>query len=357
MGRTWAEDMASRGTSVKRSTICGAAVVLSGMGLPMCAQGTAATGLQPREATVTAATPTPALPHPPAATFPPVNPANFTAAHPTVETVNGFLHALWGVDENRIWSVASIQPTTAPGVVRVQVYLAEKQQPGKMAQTVMYITPDGKHAIAGEVVNFGLQPFAEIRTLLQQQATGPARGAASKDLEFVEFADLQCPGCKAAQATIDQLAQDFPQARIVYENLPLTAVHPFALQAAAVGQCVRQSKGDPAFFTYAQKVYETQADLTAAKVDATLRAAATAAGVDPSAAMTCATSPATTEAVNAIAKLAAEIGVSNTPTLVVNGRALPITQMSYDNLAKTIVYQASLDGITVKQQPHLTTLK
>ena len=286
-----------------------------------------------------------------------MNPKNFTAPSPTVDTVNSFLHALWGVDENRIWSVAAIQPTVAPGVVRVQVYVAEKSQPGKTGQTVLYITPDGKHAIAGEVVNFGAKPFEETRTLLQQQANGPARGAASKDLELVEFADLQCPNCKAAQSTMNQLAQDFPQAHIVYENLPLTTVHPFASQAAAVGNCVRQAKGDPAFFTYAQKVYDTQADLTQEKADATLRAAVTAAGADPGAAMTCAAAPAAQDAVNATIKLAAQIGVSNTPTLVVNGRALPLTQLPYDALARVIVYQGSLDGITVQQNPHLTTLK
>ena len=334
-----------------------AGVVVGAAGMTAWAQAPAAAALQPRQNAVAPATPTPTLPKTPAEGFPPVNPANFTAPSPAVATVNEFLHALWGVDENRTWSVASIQPTSAPGVVRVQVYVEEKTQPGKLAQTVMYITPDGKHAIAGEVVNFGPKPFEETRTLLQQQANGPARGAAGKDLELVEFADLQCPGCKAAQETMDRLVQDFPQARVIFENLPLPAVHPYASEAAAVGVCVRQAKGDPGFFRYAQKVYDTQADLTAEKADATLRSAVTAAGADPTAAMSCASTPATKDAVSASVKLAEKVGVSNTPTLVVNGRALPLGQVPYDGLAKLIVYQGSLDGITVKQQPHLTTLK
>lgn len=332
-------------------------LVVSAAGFTSWAQAPAPRVLQSRQGAVSPATPTPALPKAPSETFPAINPANFTAPSPTVATVNDFLHALWGVDVNRTWSVASIEPTSAPGVVRVQVFVAEKTQPGKLAQTILYITPDGKHAIAGEVVNFGPRPFEETRTLLQQQADGPARGAAGKELELVEFADLQCPNCKAAQETMDRLIQDFPQARVVFENLPLTAVHPYAFEAAAVGLCVRQAKGDPGFFTYAQKVYDAQADLTAEKADATLRAAVTAAGADPAAAMSCASTPATKDAVNVSVKLAAQIGVSNTPTLVVNGRALPLGQIPYDGLARLIVYQGSLDGITVKQQPHLTTLK
>ncbi len=344
--------------SAALSLVLGALTVTGGA--QTAAAGTAsgaATALQPRQNAVTQATPTPTLPKAPAQTFPALNPANFTAPTPTVETVNSFLHALWGVDENRTWSVASIMPTAAPGVVRIQVYVAEKTQPGKMAQTAMYVTPDGKHVIAGEVVNFGPKPFEETRTRLQQEANGPARGATSEDLELVEFADLQCPNCKAAQATMDRLMADFPQARVIYEDLPLTTVHPFAMQAAEVGHCVRQAKGDPAFFTYAQKVYDTQADLTKEKADATLRAAVTAAGADPVGVMTCASTPATAEAIKATMKLADAIGVSNTPTLVVNGRALPLTQVPYDALARVIVYQGSLDGITVKEQPHLSTLK
>ncbi len=313
--------------------------------------------LQPRSEAVSTATPTPSLPKTSGEGFPAVNPKNFTASSPTVETVNEFLHALWGLDGNRVWSVAAIEPTIAPGVVRVQVYVAEKTQPSKIGQTVLYVTPDGKHAIAGEVVNFGAKPFEDTRQLLQQQANGPARGAASKDLELVEFADLQCTACKAAQATMDQLVQDFPQARVIYENLPLTAVHPYAFQAAAIGHCVRQAKGDPAFFAYASKVYDTQADLTKDKADATLRAAVTASGADAGAAMACASAPAAQDAVNATLKLASTVGVSNTPTLVINGRALAMSQISYEGLARVVVYQGSLDGIAVKQQPHLTTLK
>ena len=331
--------------------------VVSGVGMTARAQASAAAALQPRQSAVSPATPPPTLPKGPGETFPSVNPANFTAETPTVATVNDFLHALWGVDENRIWSVAAIQPTSAPGVVRVQVYVAEKTQPGKLGQTILYITPDGKHAIAGEVVNFGAKPFEETRILLQKEADGPARGAAGKDLELVEFADLQCPHCKAAQETMDRLVQDFPQARVIHEDLPLTAIHPYAFQAASVGHCVREAKGDAGFFAYAKKVYDTQADLTPEKADATLRAAVTAAGADPAAVMSCASTSATKEAVNARVKLAAQIGVSNTPTLVVNGRPVPLGQIPYDGLAKVIVYQGSLDGITVQEQPHLSTLK
>jgi protein-disulfide isomerase len=306
-------------------------------------------------ASVTAQAPAPEAAAP--IKFPAVDPKNFTAASPTPDAVNEFLHAVWGVDENREWRVMAIQPSPVQGFVKVDVFVADKRQPTRIGNYMFLITPDGKHAVQGDLAPFGTHPFAETRNTLQQHADGPARGAASKDLELVEFADLQCPNCKAAQSTMDNLAKDFPQAHIVFQNLPLTSVHPFAMQAAEVGNCVRQAKGDAAFFTYAQKVYDTQADLTAEKADATLRAAVTAAGADPAAVMTCSTQPATKAAVDASVKLAGDLGITSTPTLVVNGRILPLTQVPYAGLKRLVVFQGQLDGITVKEQPSLTTLK
>ncbi len=288
--------------------------------------------------------------------FPPVDPKNFTAASPSVETVNSFLHALWGFDVNRAWSVAAIQPTIAPGVVRVQVLVAEKNQAGRIGQTTMYITPDGKHTIAGEVIDFGAKPFAENRATVLARADGPVRGTAAKDLEIAAFVDLGNPASKAAQTIMDQIAQDIPQAHLVYMALPLSG-HPASFLAAAVGGCVRQAKGDPGFFTYIQKVFDTQADLTAEKSDATLRAAVTAAGGDPAAALTCANSAAAQGAVNASVKLATDLGIYQAPVLVVNGRILPVAQVPYEALKRVIVFQGSLDGLAVQAQPSLKTLK
>ena len=289
--------------------------------------------------------------------FPEIDSKNFTATSPTRETVDSFLHAVWGVNENQEWRIAGIQPASVPGFTKVEVYVGDKRQPTRIASYSFLITPDGKHAVQGDLAPFGAKPFEDTRMTLEQRADGPARGAASKDLELVEFSDLQCPNCKAAQATIDNLAQDFPQAHIVFQNLPLTSIHPFAMQAAEVGNCVRQAKGDPAFFVYAKKVYDTQADLTTEKADATLRAAVTAAGADPAAVMTCSTQPTTRVAVEASMRLASDLGISATPTLVVNGRIVPLGQVPYAALKNVVVYQGKLDGITVKEQPTLSTLK
>jgi protein-disulfide isomerase len=283
--------------------------------------------------------------------FPQVNPKYFTAPSPTVDTVNAFLKALWGYDENRIWRVEAIQTTAAPGVSKVVVFISDKSPNAKVQTAAFFVTPDGNHVIAGDgVVPFGATPFADLRKILQTRADGAGRGAASKDLLLVEFADLECPHCKEAQATMDQLVKDFPNARVVFQSFPLTQVHPFAFKAAAYGYCVQKQKDD-AFFTYAAAVFDTQAGLTAETADTTLKNAVTKAGLDPAAIDACAATPAIKDQVNASIKLSEDAGVNQTPELAVNGHLLPISQVPYETLKKIIAYQAQLDGVSTGAVP------
>ena len=293
----------------------------------------------------------------PAEMFPPVNLKNFTAASPSREEVNSFLKALWGYDENRVWDVAAVLTTPAAGVAKVVVFVKDKTQPDKGQTTVFFTTPDGKHAISDNVIDFGATPFADTRKVMQEKADGAARGAKGNELLLVEFADLQCPHCKEFQTTMDSIAQDFPMAKIVFENYPITEIHPWAMRAADEGECVRKAKGDAGFFTYIQAVFDGQAGLTNEQGLATLAAAATKAGADPKQAAACAETPAIRAAVEAQKKLGIDIGVDQTPMLVVNGHVLPASQIPYETLRKIIAFQANNDGVKVALQPELNTLK
>lgn len=333
-----------------REMVVGFACALA-MSVPMAAQNV------PASNTPVASAPAPQ----PAATeeahpFPAVNPKNFTAQSPSVDEVNSFLKALWGYDTNRIWQVEGIVKTPAPGVAKVVVWIGDKRAPGKSQPLVFFTTPDGKHAIADNVMDFGAKPFAETRKTLQDRASGPARGAKSNELLIVEFADLQCDRCRETQEKMDSLAQDFPQARIVFEDIP-EANHPYAEQAALDGYCVRKTKGDDAFFSYVQAVYAKQAGLTAQSVDATLKAALAAAGADPAAVAACAAAPEAKAAIEANHKLAEDLGLGQVPVLSVNGHIVAVSAIPYETLKQMVAYQAEQDGITVHLQPTLSNLK
>lgn len=290
----------------------------------------------------------PAAPAPAAAApvFPKPDPANFTATSPTQETVNAFLQTSWGYDESRMWQVHAIEKTSVEGVSKVIIYVGDKTGKQKAGAIEFFVLPDEKHAIAGdEVIPFGAHPYAEYRAKMQQLADGPSHGAAGKEFEIVEFADFQCPHCKEAQANMEKLATDFPKARIVFQNYPLPQ-HPEAAKAADYGVCVAKLGGSSGFFQFASAVFDGQEGLaTADGATLTLNSAVTKAGLDPAKVAECAKLPATTSAVEASVKLAKDINVSQTPTLVVNGRQVP-ANAPYEALKNIIEYQEKLDGLS-----------
>jgi protein-disulfide isomerase len=280
--------------------------------------------------------------------FPKPDPANFTAASPTKETVNAFLQSSWGFDDTRVWQVQGILKTAAEGVSKVIIYVGDKTGKQKPSGIEFFVLPDGKHIIAGsDVIPFGAHPYTESRATIEQRADGPYRNAAAKDLEIVEFADFQCPHCKEAQANMDKLAVDFPKARIVFQNYPLPQ-HTAAAGAAAHGLCVAKEGGSNAFFTFASAVFEGQDGLaTPDGATLTLNSAVTKAGLDPAKISACAELPATKAAVDASVKLAKDLDINQTPTLVVNGRMISATA-PYETLKQIIEYQAKLDGVSTK---------
>ena len=290
----------------------------------------------------------PSAPAPAAPAFPKPDPKNFTATLPTEDTINAFLQTSWGYDDTRMWQVQAILKTPVEGISKVVVLVGDKSGKQKASAIQFFALPDGKHIIAGEeILPFGEHPYADARAILQQKADGPYRGSALKDLEIVEFADFQCPHCKDAQANMDKLAVDFPKARIVFQNYPLERIHPNAKLAAEYAYCVAKAGGSDAFFQFAGAVFDGQDGLASADgATLTLNSAVTKAGLDPTKISACAATSQTSAAVEAQVKLAQDLDIQQTPTLVVNGRQIPIGGAPYDTIKQVIEYQEKLDGLT-----------
>ncbi|HUN87118.1 MAG TPA: thioredoxin domain-containing protein [Terracidiphilus sp.] len=282
--------------------------------------------------------------------FPKPDPANFTATSPTKEAIDSFLQTSWGFDPRRVWQVQAILKTPVDGVSKVVVFVGDKSGKQKPTALEFFSLPDGKHIIAGDqVIPFGDHPYTEFRSELQQDADGPYRGSASKDLELVEFADFECPHCKEAQSTMDQLATDFPKARIVFQNYPLVRLHPAAMSAAEYGVCVNKMGGSNAFFQFAGAVFAAQEGLaTADGATLTLNSAVTKAGLDPAKVQACAVTPDVATQVENSVKLAQSLNINETPTLMVNGRQVPIGGVPYDTIKQIVEFQAKLDGVAAQ---------
>ena len=294
--------------------------------------------------------PEPGAPAPSAVpVFPKPNPADFTASSPAKDVVDSFLQANWGYDEDRMWQVQAIQKTPVEGLSKVSVLVADKGPKPQIIQMDFFVLPDGKHMIYGnQMINFGAHPWAEIRQQLQQSASGPYRGSADKSLEIVEFADFQCPHCKAAQPNMDKLATDYPKARIVFQVLPIPSIHPASVNAAEYGLCVSKLGGSSAFFQFAAAVFDGQDGLaTPDGATLTLNSAVIKAGLDPAKVAACAATPEIKAAVDASVKLATDLGITQAPTLMINGFQTQ-ANAPYEVLKKIVEFQAKADGVALQ---------
>lgn len=243
--------------------------------------------------------------------------AGTTANLPSEATVDSFMQQTFGYDSKVSWKIASIKPAAAAGLAQVDVILATAQ--GQQTSR-FFVTPDGKHAVIGDIIPFGVKPFEAAKKTLENGITGPSRGPKDASVMVVEFGDLQCPACKAAQPAIEGLIAAEPNARFVFQNFPLE-MHNWAAKGAAYADCVGQASND-AFWKFVAKAYETQSDITAENADEKLTAIADGAGVKGADIAACASTPATKAHVDASLALGKAVAVTGTPTLYINGRTI-----------------------------------
>jgi len=255
---------------------------------------------------------------------------------PSEATVDSFMQQTFGYESQVSWKIASIKPAPVPGLAQVDVVLATPQ--GQQASR-FYVTADGEHAVIGDIIPFGAKPFEPARKLLEKGITGPSRGPKNAPVTIVEFGDLQCPACKAAQPAIESLIASEPNARFVFQNFPLE-MHNWAAKGAAYADCVAQASND-AFWKFIAKVYETQSDITAENADAKLTAIADDAGVKGADIAACAGTPVAKAHVDASLALGKSVNVTGTPTLFINGRSIGnVSQIPAASLKELVDFSA-----------------
>jgi protein-disulfide isomerase len=250
---------------------------------------------------------------------------------PSEATVDSFLQQTFGYEPDVSWKIISIKP--AAGVAEVTVVLASPQ--GQQVSK-FYVTPDGDHAITGDMIPFGAKPFAKDNAILEKGINGPERGPKNAPVTIVEFGDLQCPVCKAAQPTVQQLIDAEPNARFVFQNFPLPQLHNWAMKGALYDDCVGRASND-AFWKFIAAVYDRQAEITAENVDEKLTQIADQSGVKGEEIAACAAKPETRAHVEASIALGKEADVTGTPTLFINGRRISSVDPRMIDIYKKLV--------------------
>ncbi len=154
------------------------------------------------------------------------------------------------------------------------------------------------------------------RAAIALETADPSIGNAKAPVTIVEFSDFQCPFCLRAAPTLKRLRETYgDKVRVVWKDFPLTQIHPQAFKAAEAGQCAAEQGK---FWEYHDKLFGNQQALQ----PDFLKQYAKDAGMDGSKFETCLDSSKYAERVRDSVAAGAQLGVSSTPTVFVNGRML-----------------------------------
>lgn len=143
----------------------------------------------------------------------------------------------------------------------------------------------------------------------------------SGKVTLVEYADFQCPACKAYYPVVKQLQKDYgDKLRFVYRMFPLKTVHQNAMNSAkAAYASSKQGK----FWEMHDKLFETQTSwATIPDPQATFIGYAKDLGLDTAQFSKDYNSSETIDFVNKSYDTAITIGLSSTPTFFVNGKQI-----------------------------------
>ena len=145
---------------------------------------------------------------------------------------------------------------------------------------------------------------------------GFARGAVEAPVTIVEFTDFQCPYCKTATATVQQVLEKYPgKVKWVFRDFPIPRLHPEAFKAHEAARCAgEQGK----FWEYHDLLF----DRSPRQAPADLKEYANDLKLGTAAFDQCLGSGKQAAEVNSDVQDGLRLKVEGTPTFFINGRRL-----------------------------------
>ena len=211
-----------------------------------------------------------------------------------------------------------------------------------MLRRMVEMARSGKNAVAIQQEIFG-GPSKAVAAAKPKPAQGAAdttvykvpvdnaaiQGPANALVTIVEFSDYQCPFCTRANATVNQLLQQYAgKIRLAYRQNPLTQLHP---QAMAASQAAIAAGEQGKYWEMHELLFAHQQQLD----DASLEGYAKQIGLDIAKWKAAKDSQKTKDIIAKDMALSQSLGASGTPAFFINGRKLSGAQ-PIDNFKKII---------------------
>jgi len=226
-------------------------------------------------------------------------------------------------------------PSDVPGFDTVQITFTLPGHPDHTQTVPFLLSKDGKTLARIARWDISKDP-AEIAPSTDR----PVRGNPNAKVVIVNYDDLECPYCAKMHSELFPETLDHYNGlvKIVYRDLPLEELHPWALHAAINANCLAD-QNSMAYWGYVDYLHTHGQDVTGpdrdlAKANATLDKLARQQGetskLDAAKLNACITKQ-DQSTVRAEMKQADSMGIQQTPTVYVNGEmlagALPINEL------------------------------
>lgn len=183
-----------------------------------------------------------------------------------------------------------------------------------------WVTKDNK-LIVGRTFDMTVDPYKKNLDKVNL-ANSPFTGAPEAKVTIIEYSDFQCPYCSSAHVTVKNLLKDYEgKIKLAYKHLPLTNIHDWANDAAQASICVHKQNPET-FWKLSDYFFTNQKSITKATFDAKLQEFSSQNAVNAEELKKCMADPATQQKVAADAAEANSLGLSSTPSFLVNGRTV-----------------------------------
>ena len=223
-------------------------------------------------------------------------------------------------------SVGQRGPSDLAGFDTVQVTFTLPGHPERSQTLPFLLSKDGK-----TLVRLSRWDISKDPAELVPSADRPFRGNPAAKVVIVNYDDLECPYCAKMHAELFPETLDHYNGlvKIVYRDLPLEELHPWAVHAAVNANCLA-AQSATAYWGYVDYLHTHGQDVTGpdrdlAKANATLDKLARMQGerskLDGAKLNACISKQDET-AVRAEMKQAEAMGIQQTPMLYINGEAL-----------------------------------
>ena len=183
------------------------------------------------------------------------------------------------------------------------------------------ITNDGNQLIVGEVLDSTVDPLQEVISKIVLEDV-PLKGSKDAKVTVVEYSDFQCPFCKRASDMLPSLLEEYDgKIKVVFKQFPLPN-HNWARPASIASLCAYEQDNDK-FWEYHDLIFANQKAITLQNSNEKFKEFAKQSGLNEAEFDKCLTSEAVAAKVDAEMNEARQIGVSSTPTFIIDGLIVP----------------------------------